>query len=359
MSDEDKIPSGGSEEEYQFTDSDIDKELSQLDEEQVDAVSADDDISDGASEFAEQEEAPLEPPKKGLAKLFSGKFLSRKKLTIIVVIVVVLFVGAKMLSGAGNKAENTEAEMNAAPRSSVGIKPLSGNATSHSDDAFSSATPGSMAEPDAKTKLTPLQSPQNGQQGLSLPQPANGSALPGDLPAAGTESNAGASLAEGQQGLPAGMGVAAPSGEIKQLQSNDKKIVTQINKMEGKVSSVESDISSINAKLSMIANKIEAAEAMASVSAQAIPAHTHSANPLRESQTARAYHEPEQLSSRPEYSVEAVVPGRAWLQTKEGRTLTVTVGEEVSGYGRVVAINSYNGKVTMSTGKVIKYGTGV
>lgn len=63
------------------------------------------------------------------------------------------------------------------------------------------------------------------------------------------------------------------------------------------------------------------------------------------------------LPEEPQYTVEAVVPQRAWLQTKDGSTITVMVHDDVPGLGSVVAIDPYSGNVTMTSGAVIKYGS--
>lgn len=55
------------------------------------------------------------------------------------------------------------------------------------------------------------------------------------------------------------------------------------------------------------------------------------------------------------YYVEAVIPGRAWLMGSNGTTLTVSVGSKVPGYGRVRFIDVRQGRVLMSTGKVIQF----
>lgn len=63
-----------------------------------------------------------------------------------------------------------------------------------------------------------------------------------------------------------------------------------------------------------------------------------------------------QVRQLKQFFVQAVIPGRAWLHGADGSTLTVTVGDEVPGYGRVVSIDAYSGAVTMSSGVQIQYG---
>lgn len=55
------------------------------------------------------------------------------------------------------------------------------------------------------------------------------------------------------------------------------------------------------------------------------------------------------------YYVRAVIPGRVWLTTPEGTTLTLGVGDKLVGYGLVASINVEQGIVTFSSGAVIGY----
>lgn len=60
-----------------------------------------------------------------------------------------------------------------------------------------------------------------------------------------------------------------------------------------------------------------------------------------------------------QYSLRALVPNMAWLQVKNGRRvvklITVKVGSQLTGYGTVTAISPAAGKVSTSSGKVIRY----
>ncbi len=56
------------------------------------------------------------------------------------------------------------------------------------------------------------------------------------------------------------------------------------------------------------------------------------------------------------YHVRAIVPGRAWLQSKDGKLVTVRPGTKLNGYGKVTVIDVNNGLVKTDLGYVIKYG---
>ena len=61
-------------------------------------------------------------------------------------------------------------------------------------------------------------------------------------------------------------------------------------------------------------------------------------------------------NTKPIYTVQAVIPGRAWLSTNDGSTLTVAVGDVVPGFGEVVSIDSMKGLVVTRSGQVISSG---
>lgn len=56
------------------------------------------------------------------------------------------------------------------------------------------------------------------------------------------------------------------------------------------------------------------------------------------------------MPEEPEYMVHAVIPGRAWLKTSKGQIVTVTEGETVGNYGKVLVIDAANGVVLTNSG---------
>lgn len=61
------------------------------------------------------------------------------------------------------------------------------------------------------------------------------------------------------------------------------------------------------------------------------------------------------------YNVQAIIPGRAWLKSDNGETLTVAEGDMVKDVGRVSKIDPYDGVVEINTGNkvvALSYGNG-
>lgn len=50
------------------------------------------------------------------------------------------------------------------------------------------------------------------------------------------------------------------------------------------------------------------------------------------------------------YNVQAIIPGRAWLKSDNGETLTVAEGDVIKDVGRVAKIDPYDGVVEINTG---------
>lgn len=58
---------------------------------------------------------------------------------------------------------------------------------------------------------------------------------------------------------------------------------------------------------------------------------------------------------RTHYVIQAMIPGRAWIKSKKGSTLTISAGSRVPGYGIVREIDAQRGIVITHTGATIKY----
>lgn len=54
------------------------------------------------------------------------------------------------------------------------------------------------------------------------------------------------------------------------------------------------------------------------------------------------------------FKLKAVVDGQAWIETRAGETLTVGVGDAVTGIGQVSGVDSQRGEVRFATGAVLR-----
>jgi len=58
--------------------------------------------------------------------------------------------------------------------------------------------------------------------------------------------------------------------------------------------------------------------------------------------------------ANPSLTVYAIIPGRAWLKTPAGKTITVSEGDAVGEYGKVVKVDAVNGTVITSSGITLR-----
>lgn len=56
-----------------------------------------------------------------------------------------------------------------------------------------------------------------------------------------------------------------------------------------------------------------------------------------------------------QYFLQAIIPGRAWLVSSEGETLTVSRGSPLGNYGKVSFIDAASGRVLTSSGQTITF----
>lgn len=61
-----------------------------------------------------------------------------------------------------------------------------------------------------------------------------------------------------------------------------------------------------------------------------------------------------EMFANPKFSVHAIIPGRAWLKNQAGNTMTVTEGDNLDQYGKILAIDAPNSAVVTSSGVVIR-----
>jgi hypothetical protein len=126
---------------------------------------------------------------------------------------------------------------------------------------------------------------------------------------------------------------------------------TQGNAARGKMEELTRRMNHIEKNLNQITELLRAAKSQPNASANA-PSFSspEAARPAAEE------------GPRLIYTVQAIIPGRAWLKSESGDTVTVAAGDYLKGYGRVTKVDPYDGVVTIDTGKKIitlSYGAGL
>ncbi len=123
--------------------------------------------------------------------------------------------------------------------------------------------------------------------------------------------------------------------KLNELTSQNQALQGQVQGLTTRVSTMEAELNQLIKVLTRQAAQGATADMTAAVQAQA--------------------------SAQSIYTVQAIIPGRAWLRSDTGETLTVAEGDMVPSVGRVTKIDPYNGVVVLNTGTKtisISYGNG-
>lgn len=147
------------------------------------------------------------------------------------------------------------------------------------------------------------------------------------------------------------------------LTSSDTKITEVLSTLDAGQQSMQTEISAVSGQLGGITNSINDMTAkIAELNGIIANLNAKVEEQSREMEKVAIRHVSKKVSGvrytvRPnlKYHIQAVIPGRAWLIATNGSTLTVREGTLISGYGMVKLIDPNQGRVTTSSGQVIKF----
>ncbi len=125
-------------------------------------------------------------------------------------------------------------------------------------------------------------------------------------------------------------------------QSNLERLSTQVNDLQTSLNNMDSKLSSLTTSLQAVAAEV--------VKQEAVQAAKQAAKKKANSVA--------QAAPKAVYYIKAMVPGRAWLSTQNGGTITVSLGNNLPGYGTVEVIDPSQGTLITSSGAIIGYSSG-
>lgn len=131
------------------------------------------------------------------------------------------------------------------------------------------------------------------------------------------------------------------------LNATLQTVNTQISEMNSAVSDVSSKMTTLSANLAALSEKLDAqTQEIARLVALNTKRHVvrRSMGPRRGAANTAVM-----------YSIQAIIPGRAWLISSDGSSMTVREGSSVAGYGVVKLIDAEQGRVLTSSGHVIRF----
>lgn len=141
-------------------------------------------------------------------------------------------------------------------------------------------------------------------------------------------------------------------------QMNEKLSALELGQqgMRSDIASVSSQMGGINTNLNTIVAKIAELNGIISNLNTKLDEQAREIQQLTVHRTAKKIHyNSRRAAAYPKYFIQAVIPGRAWLIATNGNTLTVREGTIIAGYGMVKLIDPNQGRVTTSSGQVIRF----
>ena len=140
---------------------------------------------------------------------------------------------------------------------------------------------------------------------------------------------------------------------------SDKQVTNELAKQQQAINSISEDTEFLEKAQAEINTKID------KLSRQVDMVITHLDNMMEEAKDKQVKEEralqqkKEQIQANKAppiiYYIRAVVEGRAWLETADGKEATVSVGQNIKDYGTVVGIYVNQGIVTTTSGRVITF----
>lgn len=148
------------------------------------------------------------------------------------------------------------------------------------------------------------------------------------------------------------------------IQATDDAVKRSVSVIEINQQSLRADVTSLNGQVNGLNRKIDDLSSQMIKLNQTITSLSNQmaqqAQQMSELMAAKTQPKPiKQVIRHPipqiRYHIQAVIPGRAWLTGSNGSILTVREGIKVNGYGTVQLIDSMQGRVVTSSGKIIRF----
>ena len=127
------------------------------------------------------------------------------------------------------------------------------------------------------------------------------------------------------------------------VQNDISMLTSQMQDMSAQLTSLTAELATVNASLNSANDKITAQE-------QAIKELI-----AMKKRTIKRQFASKNVAPMLVYYLKAIIPGRAWIMSTNGSAMTVSLGTTIPGYGRVTVIDPEQGKVGLSSGRVINF----
>lgn len=142
------------------------------------------------------------------------------------------------------------------------------------------------------------------------------------------------------------------NNRLTSLESRTNAANTRLEQLETMASELQNNVNQMQSQLSNLANSVQVLSNQITQQQADMSAFLEAQKkPVVKKRAVRRGG----FVSKKSYSIQGLVPGRAWLKDSSGESLTIQVGDNLPGYGTVEEIDPLAGKVKTSSGIIIRY----
>lgn len=139
--------------------------------------------------------------------------------------------------------------------------------------------------------------------------------------------------------------------KLSALEQNQQNLRSDINNVSAQLQGLHDDLKGLHTQIDSLGQMVTTLSG--TVQQQSAQIAMLSAKEQKKPIHRQAIHRPS--TPLPEFYLQAVIPGRAWLIAKNGATITIREGTRVKGYGFIKLIDPVQGRVLTSSGRVIRF----
>lgn len=208
-----------------------------------------------------------------------------------------------------------------------------------------------ISQPLVSTQQLSTQQQAAPQQPQNIPPAQPGITEVIQAPPTTPANNANAQVLNGQ--LPSGVA----SGVTAMMSDNEKLIYQLQSNYQQKLHDFATQNKALQDQIQALNTRVVGMETQMNQLIQALT-HPYQGENIN---AAPAQPQPSSVEPKVTYNVQAIIPGRAWLRSENGETVTVAEGDVIRGMGRITKIDPYDGVVEINTGNKtlsLSYGNG-
>lgn len=138
--------------------------------------------------------------------------------------------------------------------------------------------------------------------------------------------------------------------KLSTIASSQETLNTEVSSLSGQIGQINTNVDTLSTKIADLNRALSALSDKLESQSQVI--ERLNAKPVVKSVR---HHVIMPKHHYMRYYLQAVIPGRAWIVATNGSTLTVREGSTVPGYGVVKLIDSNEGRILTTSGKVIRF----